>query len=156
MLRARKFLTSVRPMIKGLHGLFYTSEPEAMRDFIKNKLKLPHTDVGDGWLIFDLPEGDLGVHPTEKADQSGVHDVSFYCEDIQGTVKDLKKRGVAFDMDIADHGYGFVTYFTMPGGVKVQLYEPKYTKARAAKPKAKARAKPKARARVKPTRRARR
>jgi len=34
---------------------------------------------GDGWLIFDLPEGDLGVHPAE-------------------------------------------------GGVKVQLYQPKYEK----------------------------
>lgn len=124
-------------MIRGLHGLFYSSEPEAARAFLRDKLKLPHSDVGEGWLIFDLPEADLGVHPLEESGKpsSGTHDVSFYCDDIQGTVADLKARGVEFREEIADHGYGFVTHFTMPGGVVVQLYEPKYTK-RAAAPKA--------------------
>jgi hypothetical protein len=41
---------------------------------------------------------------------------------------ELRERGVRFKGEIADHGYGLVTYFTMPGGVEVQLYEPKYTK----------------------------
>jgi predicted enzyme related to lactoylglutathione lyase len=124
-------------MIRGLHGLFYSSEPEALRAFLRDKLKLPHTDVGEGWLIFDLPEADLGVHPLDESGNppSGTHDLSFYCDDIEGTVADLKARGVAFDQEVADHGYGFVTYFTMPGGVRVQLYEPKYAK-RASTPKA--------------------
>jgi predicted enzyme related to lactoylglutathione lyase len=138
-------------MIRGLHGLFYSSEPEAMRAFLRDKLQLPHTDVGEGWLIFDLPEADLGVHPLDESGQppSGTHDVSFYCDDIQGTVADLKARGVEFREEIADHGYGFVTHFTMPGGVVVQLYEPKYTK-RASAPKAapKARAAKTSRAKV--------
>lgn len=123
-------------MIRGLHGLFYSSEPEAMREFLKEKLKLPHTDVGEGWLVFDLPEADLGVHPVDESGKppTGTHDVSFYCDDIQGTVAELKSRGVQFDLDVADHGYGFVTYFTMPGGVKVQLYEPKYQKRAASRP----------------------
>jgi predicted enzyme related to lactoylglutathione lyase len=124
-------------MIRGLHGLFYSSEPEALRAFLRDKLKLPHTDVGEGWLIFDLPEADLGVHPLDESGNppSGTHDLSFYCDDIEGTVADLKARGVAFDQEVADHGYGFVTYFTMPGGVRVQLYEPKYAK-RTSSPKA--------------------
>lgn len=123
-------------MIRGLHGLFYTSDAAAMRAFMRDKLKLPYTDVGDGWLIFDLPEGDIGVHPIDESGEppSGTHDVSFYCDDIHGTVAELRARGVRFDEDVADHGYGFVTYFTMPGGVKVQLYEPKYQK-RASKSK---------------------
>lgn len=136
-------------MIRGLHGLFYSSQAEAMRAFIRDKLKLPYSDVGGGWLIFDLPEADIGVHPLDESGKppSGTHDVSFYCDDIESTVAELKGRGVRFDQDVADHGYGFVTYFTMPGGVKVQLYEPKYRK-RAAKPKravrpARARARPK-------------
>jgi predicted enzyme related to lactoylglutathione lyase len=134
-------------MIRGLHGLFYTSEPEAMRAFLRDKLRLPHTDVGEGWLVFDLPEADLGVHPIDESGKppSGTHDVSFYCDDIQGTVADLRARGVTFTEEIADHGYGFVTYFTMPGGVKVQLYEPKYTKG-SSRPKPKAKAKPQAKA----------
>jgi hypothetical protein len=37
---------------------------------------------------------------------------------------------VIFDQDIEDHGYGLVTHLTMPGGVRVQLYEPKYQKKR--------------------------
>ena len=122
-------------MIRGLHGLFYSSEPEAARDFLRDKLKLPHTDVGEGWLIFDLPEADLGVHPVEPGQAGGGHDVSFYCDDIQGTVADLKSRGVPFEADIADHGYGFVTYFTIPGGLRVQLYEPKYQKRAASSPR---------------------
>jgi hypothetical protein len=124
-------------MIRGLHGLFYSTQPEEMRAFLKDKLRLPHTDVGGGWLIFDLPEADLGVHPTEGDPPAGTHDVSFYCDDIAGTVKDLTSRGVEFLNVPQDHGYGHVTYFTMPGGVTVQLYEPKYEK-RTAKPAAKA------------------
>lgn len=137
-------------MIRGLHGLFYTSDAAAMRAFIRDKLKLPYTNVGDGWLIFDLPEGDIGVHPIDESGQppSGTHDLSFFCDDIHGTVAELRARGVQFDEDVADHGYGFVTYFTMPGGVKVQLYEPKYQK-RASKSKPMPTAKRVVRARAK-------
>ena len=51
-------------MIKGVHTMFYSSEAEALREFIRDKLGFPCTDVGEGWLIFDLPEADMGVHPT--------------------------------------------------------------------------------------------
>ncbi len=124
-------------MIRGLHGLFYSSDPEGMRAFLRDQLRLPHTDVGEGWLVFDLPEADLGVHPVDASGRppSGTHDVSFYCDDIHGTVADLKSRGVSFDQAVEDHGYGFVTYFTMPGGVRVQLYEPKYQKRSASAPR---------------------
>jgi predicted enzyme related to lactoylglutathione lyase len=117
-------------VIKGLHGLFYSSDAAATRAFIRDKLKLPFTDTdGEGWLIFDLPEGDMGVHPVDGNEPpAGTHDVSFYCDDIHGTVADLKARGVSFKHEVQDHGYGYVTYFTMPGGVEVQLYEPKYRK----------------------------
>jgi hypothetical protein len=117
---------------------------------MRDKLRLPFTQVGEGLLNFDLPEGDVGVHPTDESTQGGAHDVSFYCDDIEGTVADLRSRGVNFDGEVADHGYGFVTYFTMPGDVRVQLYEPKYQKA-TSKPKARAAAKRKP---TKPVRRA--
>ncbi|MFQ5552327.1 MAG: VOC family protein [Thermoplasmata archaeon] len=118
-------------MIRGLHGLFYSSDPEATRAFIRDKLNLPYSDTGEGWLIFDLPEGDVGIHPLHESGgpPAGTHSVSFYCDDIHGTVAELKERGVPFDQEVEDHGFGFVTYFTMPGGVRVQLYEPKYEKS---------------------------
>jgi hypothetical protein len=54
-----------RELIKGLHGLFYTSKPEEMRAFLRDKLGFPFTDIGEGWLIFDMPEADLGCHPSD-------------------------------------------------------------------------------------------
>ena len=39
-------------MIRGVHTMFYTSEPEALRAFFRDKLGFPATDVGEGWLIF--------------------------------------------------------------------------------------------------------
>jgi Glyoxalase/Bleomycin resistance protein/Dioxygenase superfamily len=117
-------------MIRGIHGLFYSSQPDELRAFIRDKLRLPFSDVGGGWLIFDFEEGDLGVHPTEEGNPatSSHHDISFFTDDVHGTVAELKGRGVVFDDEIADHGYGLVTHLTMPGGVKVQLYQPKYRK----------------------------
>ncbi|MEO6708171.1 MAG: VOC family protein [Planctomycetota bacterium] len=120
-------------MIRGIHGLLYSSNSDATRAFLRDKVKLPGSDIGGGWWIFDLPAGDLGVHPAEHGAKPGDHDVSFYCDDIQGTVRDMKARGVKFTKPVADHGYGLVTYIEAPGGVTIQLYEPKYVKASAAK-----------------------
>jgi len=115
-------------MIRGIHGLLYSSDPEATRAFFRDLVKLPGSDIGGGWWIFDFAEGDLGVHPVDNPSNAGKHDVSFYCDDIHGTVAELKTRGVNFTADVADHGYGLVTYFTAPGGITVQLYEPRYQK----------------------------
>jgi predicted enzyme related to lactoylglutathione lyase len=117
-------------MIRGVHTMFYSSEAESLREFLRDKLALPYTDVGEGWLIFDLPEAEMGCHPAdpEKGAPSGTHDISFYCDDIEKTVAELKTRGVEFTGPVIDQGYGLVTHFLMPGGVKVQLYQPRYTK----------------------------
>ena len=114
-------------MIRGIHGLLYSSDPDATRSFFRTKLKLPGSDIGGGWWIFDFKEGDLGVHPVDDAADAGGHDVSFYCDDLKAVVKDLQSRDVTVD-EIADRGYGYVTHLTVPGGIRVQLYQPKYTK----------------------------
>ena len=117
-------------MIRGIHGLLFSSRPKATRAFLKDKLRLPSTDIGDGWLIFDLPAGDLGVHPVgeEIEHAAGTHTLSFWCDDIRATVADLRQRGVKVTRDIGEQSWGFYTYFTMPGGLEVELYEPKYEK----------------------------
>ena len=120
-------------MIKGVHTMFYSSEPEALRKFLRDKLGFDsYTDIGGGWLIFDLPEADMGVHPTDPAGKhgrpSGTHDISFYCDEIRATVAELKSQSVVFDGAVTDEGFGLVTYFVMPGGVRVQLYQPHYRK----------------------------
>ncbi len=114
-------------MIRGVHTMFYSSRPEELRSFIRDKLGFRSTDVGGGWLIFELPEADMGCHPAEDGGSpSGTHNISFYCDDIRKTVTELTSRGVEFLDDVSDAGFGLVTHFTMPGDVKVQLYQPSY------------------------------
>ena len=117
-------------MIRGVHTMFYTSEPEALRAFLRDTLGLEHTDVGDGWLIFDLPEADMGVHPADEAGEhggpAGTHDISFYCDDLEATVKELRSRGVQFDGEVEDQGWGLVTHFLLPGAGRAQLFQPRY------------------------------
>jgi catechol 2,3-dioxygenase-like lactoylglutathione lyase family enzyme len=117
-------------MIRGVHTMFYSSKAEELRAFIRDKLGFTFTDVGGGWLIFDLPEAEMGCHPAEPSDgkRSGTPDISFYCDDIQRTVAELKGRGVEFTDGITDVGYGLVTHFRMPGDFQVQLYQPRYSK----------------------------
>ena len=114
-------------MIKGVHTMFYSSKAVELRKFLRETLGFSATDVGDGWLIFDLPDAEMGVHPTDhKGPASGTPDISFYCDDIEKTVKELKKKGVEFTDGIVDQGFGLVTHFNMPGVRQVQLYQPKY------------------------------
>ena len=72
---------------------------------------------------FDLPEADMGCHPSDTPDASpsGTHYLSFYCDDIEQTVAELRGRGVEFRDGITDRGYGLATHFTMAGGVQVEL-----------------------------------
>ena len=117
-------------MIRGIHAMFYSSQAEELRAFLRDKLQFAATDVGGGWLIFDLPDAEMGVHPANEGPggSSGTHDISFYCDDIEKTVGELKSRGVEFTAEISDQGYGLVTQFTMPGGVVADLYQPRYTR----------------------------
>ena len=110
--------------------MFYSSQPAESRAFIRDKLGFPFTDVGEGWLIFDLPETEMGCHPADpvEGEPAGTHNISFYCDDIHETVGELRRRGVEFTDDVSDQGYGLVTHFKMPGEVEAQLYQPRYSK----------------------------
>ena len=119
-------------MIKGVHTMFYSSDAAGLRDFFRDKLELKGNDIGEGWLIFDLPEADMGVHPAGEGEEegapSGTHDISFYCDNIQETVAELKAKGVKFKDEIEDQGWGLVTYFLAPGNFYIMLYQPRYQK----------------------------
>jgi hypothetical protein len=108
--------------------MFYSSKADELRAFLRDKLKFPFTDVSEGWLIFDLPDAEMGVHPSDDRPgaEAGTHNISFYCDNIEKTVAELKSRGVEFTSPIEDRGYGIVTSFKMPGGVEADLYQPKY------------------------------
>jgi catechol 2,3-dioxygenase-like lactoylglutathione lyase family enzyme len=111
--------------------MLYTSKADELRAFFRDKLGLPYTDVGRGWLIFDLPEADLGCHPADTPDgePSGTPYLSFYCDDIQRTVAELRARGVEFTDEIHDVGYGLAAHFRVPGDFELELYQPSYRKS---------------------------
>ena len=139
-------------MIQGVHTMFYTSQPDAMRAFLRDTLELPYTDVGEGWLIFDVPDAEMGCHPADPSNgaPSGLNHISFYCDDINKTVAKLQARGVEFTSGVEDHGYGLVTHFKMPGDFSVQLYQPRYKRnPKPAKKKAPAKRKVVAKAKTK-------
>src|SRR5687768_3824194 len=99
-------------MIRGVHTMFYSSQAEATRAFLRDKLDFPFSDVGEGWLIFEMPSAEMGVHPADEGHEhgrAGTHAISFFCDEIEKTVADLKAKGVEFLGPIADEGYGLVT-----------------------------------------------
>ena len=94
---------------------------------LRDVFNFTHVDAGQGWLIFALPPAELGVHPAEgTGPEATQHSLSFICDDINATVKELRASGLAIDGEPQDHGYGIVVMVTLPGGVQVQVYEPRH------------------------------
>jgi hypothetical protein len=120
--------------IIGAHALLYTAEPEAVRTILRDVLELDHVDAGEGWLIFELPPAEVGVHPTgthpdDPHAGSPHHELSFMCDDIAATVADLRSRGVEIRGEPRDLGWGIAATMALPGGLDVTLYEPRHATA---------------------------
>jgi catechol 2,3-dioxygenase-like lactoylglutathione lyase family enzyme len=114
--------------IIGAHVLLYTRDAEALRATFRDVFGLKHVDAGGGWLIFALPPAELGIHPTDSpGEESSVHhEFSLMCDDIEATVRELRAKGIDVRGEPEDHGYGITVMLNLPGGVEVQLYEPRH------------------------------
>ncbi len=110
-------------MITGLHAIVHAEDPEQARAFFRDVLGLPNVDAGDGWLIFRAPPAELAVHP---ADTAGTHELYLMCDDIETTVAELTRKGVAFTGPVTDRGWGLLTTLRVPGAGTLGLYEPKH------------------------------
>ena len=103
----------------GTHVLIYSSDAEATRAALRDVFGFANTDAGQGWLIFTHPVD----HPGAKA---GDHAMSMMCDDIHAAVRELRAKGIQVKGEPEDHGYGITVMATLPGGVDIQVYEPRH------------------------------
>ncbi len=109
-------------MINGAHVVIYSKDSEADRAFFRDVLKFPSVDAGHGWLIFAMPSAEAAFHDSKSNDK---HELYFMCDDISATSDDLKSNNVEVS-DVKQERWGKLASFTLPGGGRVGVYEPKH------------------------------
>jgi catechol 2,3-dioxygenase-like lactoylglutathione lyase family enzyme len=109
-------------MINGAHIVIYSKDAEADRAFFRDVLKFSSVDAGHGWLIFALPPLEVAFHDSDSNDK---HELYFMCDDIAETLKELKAKNVTVS-DVKEERWGKVAAFTLPGGGRIGIYEPKH------------------------------
>ena len=77
-------------------------------------------------MIFKLPPAEIGVHPSGG---ETTHAISLMCDDIAQTMPDLEAKGITFSGPPEDQGFGITTMMQLPGGVEIQLYQPRHPTA---------------------------
>jgi hypothetical protein len=124
-------------VIRAVHSLLYSTDPNATRAFFRDVLRWPYVaEPGDPeWLIFRSGPSELGVHPTSGEYEGGSyaypahHEVSLMCDDVAATRAELEARGAAFSTPIEDMGFGLGTTLEVPGVGGILVYEPRHPQA---------------------------
>jgi hypothetical protein len=114
-------------MLTGGHSIIYSRNAEADRAFLRDVLRLPNVDVGEGWLIFGLPPAEVAVHPSENNDE---HEFYLMCDDVRAFVAQMQEHRIACS-PVQDQGYGIFTQVTLPGGGKLGVYQPRHARPKA-------------------------
>ena len=122
-------------MITATHAIIYAEDADATRAFFRDVLGLPNVDAHDGWLIFQLPPAELGIHPSgtpgdpRNSTASGHHELYFMCDDIESTVAELTAKGVEFTGPVESAGFVRLTRFRVPGAGEMGIYQPRHATA---------------------------
>jgi hypothetical protein len=67
-------------MIIGAHSVIYSTDPEADQRFLRDVLRLPAVDGGEGYLVLGLPVAEASVHPASKDNLQ--HELFLLCDDL--------------------------------------------------------------------------
>jgi hypothetical protein len=54
------------------------------------------------------------------------HQITFMCDDIHATIKELRAKGITVQGDPEEQRWGISAMLALPGGVEVMLYQPKH------------------------------
>ncbi len=101
-------------MITGAHSIIYTKNPEADRAFMKDVLKLPFVDSGDGWLIFALPPSEVAFHDSQK---NNLEEFYLITDDLEDLISQMKKHKMKCS-PVQRQSWGLLTKVKLPGGPK--------------------------------------
>ena len=107
--------------IVGAHMLLYTPEADELRAVLRDVLGWEYVEDTPGWLIFELPPAELGVHPSEG---TTTHQICLMCDDLEQTMTELRAKRIEFRGDPEEESFGITITMLLPGGVEVLLYEP--------------------------------
>jgi hypothetical protein len=113
-------------MIIGAHSVISSTDPEADRAFLRDRLRLTNVDDG-GYLIFGLPPAELSVHPSDKND---VHQLYLLCDDVKAFIAEMETRSIVCG-PVQDKGWGLLTQLTLPGGGNLGIYQPRHARPKA-------------------------
>jgi hypothetical protein len=112
-------------VIDGAHVTIYSKDADSDRALLRDVFKLPHVDVGHGWLIFGLPPAEVAVHPRDEND---THKLYFMCTDVKKLIAELKAKKIECS-SIDEQRWGSITRITLPGGGKLGIYQAKHKRA---------------------------
>jgi hypothetical protein len=122
-------------VINGVHFLLYSKDPEADRAFFQDVLEFRSVDAGHGWLIFQLPAGEMGVHPGngEFVQMHAEHPLLgavlyLMCDDLPKTMRSLDEKKVPCT-EVLEAEWGITTTVKLPSGGSIGLYQPKHPTA---------------------------
>lgn len=108
--------------IIGAHSIIYSRKPEADRAFLKDVLKLPNVDIGEGWLIFALPPAEVAIHPSDEND---IHELYLMCDNVKRFVSEMNSHAIVCG-PIQNRDWGLLTEVKLPGGGKLGVYQPRH------------------------------
>jgi len=118
-------------MLIGAHSVIYSTNADADRAFLRDVLKLPNVEAGDGYLIFGLPPAEVAVHPSDKND---AHELYLMCDDVEALIAEMKQRDIGCT-PVQDQGWGLLTRVTLSGGGTLGIYQPRHARPAAMGPK---------------------
>ena len=122
-------------MIVGAHFLLYSTKPEEDRAFLRDVLKFPAVDIGQGWLIFALPPAEAAVHPSSgefAQDHAGRKMMGavlyLMCTNLREVIQSLEAKNVKCSA-VSREVWGIKTTIPLPSGVEIGLYQPTHPTA---------------------------